>query len=52
MKALAHDSLGCMCAAGSPVTDIQRASFLPVLGERGAHVTLQPLDGPDHQVIH
>lgn len=47
-----NDSLGCVRAAGSPVTDVQRAPLLPVLGEGGAHVALQPLDGPDHQVVH
>lgn len=47
-----YGSLGCMCAASSSVAHIQGASFLPVLGERGAHVTLQPLDGSDHQVVH
>lgn len=46
------DSLGCGRAAGSSVTDVQGASLLPVLGEGGAHVALQPLDGPDHQVVH
>lgn len=47
-----HDSLGSVGTASSPVANIQSTSFLPVLGEGAAHVTLQPLDGPDHQEVH
>lgn len=47
-----YDSLGCVSAASASMTHIQGTSFFPVLGEGGAHVTLQPLDRPDHQVIH
>lgn len=47
-----NDSLGCVCASCSSVPHVQGASFLPVLGEGGAHVTLHSLDGPNHQVIH
>lgn len=46
------DSLGCVGAASSSVTNVQGASLLPVLGKGGAHVALQPQDGPDHQVVH
>lgn len=52
VKVYSGDSLGCVCAASSSVTHIQSTSFLPVLGEGGAHVTMQTLDRPHHQVIH
>lgn len=47
-----YNSLGCVWAPSSPVTNVYSGSFLPVLGERGAHVTLQTLDGSDHQIVH
>ena len=46
-------SLGCVCAAGPSVAHVQGGTPLPpVLGEGGAHVTLQSLDRTDHQVVH
>lgn len=45
-------SLGSMCAPCSSVSNIQRAPFLPVFGERLTHVTLKALDRTRHQVIH
>lgn len=51
LAAFVPHSLGCVWAPGSPVANVYRASLLPVLHEAGTHVTLQSLDGPDHQVV-
>lgn len=46
-------SLCCVCAASPSVAYVQWGTPLPpVLGEGGAHVTLQSLNRTDHQVVH
>lgn len=52
LAAFNHHSLCCVWASGSPVANVYRGSLLPVLYETGTHVTLQSLDGPDHQVVN